>query len=149
MMTCPHGRSSLSACAATALVALGLASPAQASGAQSICKTYQPIEAMTQDLGSKSAFAFFVSSGGGCSVVLMISEKFDPERLATPPSASRMRLALAPSESVIMDSDEGGSLLIQCGRDAAVMNVTTGPRDEITGLQQKDRWSMCATNAAK
>ena len=83
-------------------------------------------------------------------MVLMISETFDPGSLTTAePSASRVRLSLAPSESLIMDSDEGGSLAIQCGRDAAVMHVTTGPRDEINSLLQKDRWSMCGTNAAK
>jgi len=148
-MTYPQRRASPAACAAASVVALGFASPAGASGAQTICKTYQPIEAMTLDLGSKSALAFFVSAGGGCSVVLMISEKFDPKRLTTAPSASRVRLALAPGESAIMDSDEGGSLVIQCGRDAAAMNVTTGPREEISGLLQKDRRSMCGTNAAK
>jgi len=136
------------ACAAAAFVALGLSSPARSSGPQAVCRTYQPIEAVRKDLGSKSAFAYFVSADGACSVVLMISEKYDPEGAAAN-TASRLRLALAPNASLVMDSEEGGSLLIQCGPAAAVLNVTTGPREEITNLQQNVRWSMCATGAAK
>jgi hypothetical protein len=148
MTTNPHRCSGLS-CAVVAVATLGLSSPVWSSGPQAVCKTYQPFEAMTKELGSKSTLAYFVSKTGACSVVLMISEKYDPDSPATPPSAARVRLALAPSESLIMDSDEGGSLLIQCGPEAALLNVTTGPREEITGLQQNVRWSMCATSAAK
>ncbi len=150
MMTFLHGRSGRSTSAAAAIVALGFSSsPALASGPQAICRTYRPIEAMAKDLGSKSALAYFVSKDEACSVVLMISEKFDPEGAATPTSATRVRLALPPGESVSMDSEEGGSLMIQCGHDAAAMHVTSGPREEITALQQKVGFSLCALDAAK
>jgi|GEM_PF-3342177 len=124
------------------------ASPALASGPQAICKTYKPIEAVTKDLGSKSALAYFVSKDGACSVVLMISEKFDPDG-PPPRSASRVRLLLPVGQMVSMDSEEGGSLNIECAHEAASMRVTTGPREEIMTLQQKAGFSLCAIDAAK
>jgi hypothetical protein len=123
------------------------ASPALASGPQAICRTYKPIEAMTRDLGSKSALAYFVSKDGACSVVLMISEKLDPDG-PLPSSAARVRLLLPVGQHVSMDSEESGSLNIECGHEAASMRVTTGPREEIMALQQAG-FSLCAIDAAK
>lgn len=130
---------------ASAVAALGFSSsPALSSGPKASCRTYQPIEAMTTNLGSKSALAYFVRKDGACSVALMISEKVDLAGAATPTSAARVRFSLPPGENVSMDSEEGGSLMIQCGHGAAAMQVTTGPREEITAFQQKLGSSLCA-----
>ncbi len=124
MMSFLDGGSGRSTSAATAIVALGFSgSPALASGPQAICRTYRPVEAMAKDLGSKSALAYFMSEDEACSVVLTISEKFDPEGAATPSSGARVPLALPPGGSGSMDSEEGGSLMIQCGHDATTMHV--------------------------
>jgi hypothetical protein len=143
-----YGRMERSICAGAALTLALATSPALASGPQALCKTYKPIEAMTKDLGSKSALAYFVSQDGACSVVMMISEKFDPVGPATP-SAARVCLLLPAGQNVSMDSEDGGSLNIECGRDATSMRVTTGSRDEIMELQQKAGFSLCAMDAAK
>ena len=131
-------------------VALALAlaaSPALASGSQAICKTFAPVEPMTRDPGAKSALAYFVGKDGVCSVVLMVSETYDPDRPA-PLSAARMRLLLPAGQSISMDSEESGSLTIACGREAVEMRVTTGPREEISALQQAG-FSLCAMDAAR
>jgi hypothetical protein len=103
---------------------------------------------MTKDLGSKSALAYFVGKDGVCSVLLMISEDYDPERPA-PVSAARVRLLLPVGQSVSMGSEERGSLNIVCGREAVAMRVTTGPRDEVSDLRQNAGFSLCAMDAAR
>ena len=84
---------------------------------------YLPIEDISYALGSKTTQGFFLQRGGECSVVLMIAEKFDPER-ASPLSAARLRLSLRPSEVASIDSDEGPSLNFECGKAGASLRVT-------------------------
>lgn len=145
MTTFFRGRSGLSTCAAAVIAALGVAGPpVLASGPHAGCETYRPVQAMSKDLGSKSALAFFLSKNGACEVALMISEKYDPAGAAGPASAARVRLILPPGQSVSMDSEEGDSLIIQCGPDASVMNVTTGSRAQISALRQNIGLSFCA-----
>jgi hypothetical protein len=149
MFTLFHNELARAACAAVVTAPLALAGPeAWASGLQTSCKSYQPIQAISEVLGSKSAFAYFVNSGGACSVVLMVSEKFDPDGAATP-SAARLRLNVASGESVSLDSEDAGSLNIECGPGASTLRVTTGPREAIIALEQKAGPSLCALDAAK
>ena len=84
---------------------------------------YLPIEAISYAFGSKTTQGFFLQRGGECSVVLMISEKFDPER-ASPLSAARLRLSLRPSEVASIDSEDGSSLNFECGKAGASLRVT-------------------------
>ena len=128
---------------AAAVVAFGCCgSPARSSGLVGACRTYQPIEAMDEHLGSKSALAYFVSEGGACSVVVMVSEKFDADGATPATSAARVRLALPPGRSISLDSEEG-SLKIECGRNAEVMHVATSPRD------QDVSFAMCGWDSAE
>ena len=84
---------------------------------------------------------YFVDQAARCVVMLMVSEKSDPD---TTPSttATRLRLVLNPGEMAGLDSEEGRSLNFTCGeeRSAARRRRREGeaPRASKTELA-KDR----------
>lgn len=87
--------------------------------------TYRPMQSISHNLGSKSAIGYFLPESGECQVVLMIAENTDPE--AGPmPSAARLRLALRPGQAVGLDSEEGRSIDLTCGDEAATLAVRAG-----------------------
>ncbi len=135
------------ASAAAVVAPLALSSPAARAGdAPAKCRTFKPIEAMTAVLGSKSALAYFVNDNGACRVALMVSERFDPAE--APRSASRLNLRLEAGQSVSLDSEEGDSLNIACGRGAAELQVTTAPREKIMARERNAGGKLCALGAA-
>jgi hypothetical protein len=88
---------------------------------------FAPIQSISYVFGSKSMSGYFVRESGGCAVILMISEKSDPDRLL-PTTATRVRLALKPGQTAGLDSQEGRSLNITCGADARTLLVGAGER---------------------
>jgi hypothetical protein len=92
---------------------------------------YIQAQAITHDIGSKSMRGYYVEKNGACWVVLMISEKIDPES-STPLSAVRVRLVLQPGAVAGLDSAEGLSLNITCGQDAATLRVDEGDTKVLT-----------------
>lgn len=133
MMTPFDGRSGRSNCAA-AVVALGFSvTPALSGGPQTACK---------------SAFASFSWKHGTCSAAALISEKLDPNGAAPSTSAARAPLAFLLGQSVSTDSEGGGSLMIQCGRNAEDMHAAAGSREEIMGLPEIINFSLCALGRA-
>ena len=134
-------------CRTAVLAPLALAaSAAHSSGAEPTCRTYRPAEAMTTNLGSKSALAYFINKDGACHVALLVSEKFDPEH-EPPRSAARLNLRLQSGEAMTFDSDDGETLNIACGRAAAFLKVTTGPREKIASSGQDSGPMLCAFDA--
>lgn len=99
------------------VAATGMAS-ARMSGPQ----TFKPIEGMIYELGSKRAIGYFVNNAGNCRVTLMIAETVDPD-MATPPSAARIRVGLAPGQSVALGSAEGESLTATCGAGGETIEI--------------------------
>jgi hypothetical protein len=84
--------------------------------------TYRPMQSISHDLGSKSAIGYFLREAGECRIVLMIAENVDPE--AGPmPSAARLRVALRPGQVAALDSEEGRSIDLTCGDEAATLSV--------------------------
>ena len=77
---------------------------------------YAPIQSIRYDFGSKSMSGYFVDQAARCVVMLMVSEKSDPD---TTPSttATRLRLVLNPGEMAGLDSEEGRSLNFTCGEE--------------------------------
>jgi hypothetical protein len=120
----------------------------QDAGAQTICRTFRPAEAMTTSLGSKSALAYFVSKDGVCQVAVLVSEKFDPER-EPPRNAARLNLSLQSGEAMSLDSEVGETLKIACGRAAAFVKVTTGPREIVASTGEKDGPMLCSFDARR
>jgi hypothetical protein len=117
-------------------VALGLVASAASAQSQSVKSEakYAPIQSVRYDFGSKSMSGYFVDQAKRCVVMLMVSEKPDPDA-ASSTSATRVRLVLNPGQTAGLDSEEGRSLNFTCGEGATALVVDTGDRDKLVGLQ--------------
>jgi hypothetical protein len=88
---------------------------------------FAPVQSISYVFGSKSMSGYFVRESAGCAVILMISEKSDPDHLL-PTTPTRVRLALKPGQTAGLDSQEGRSLNITCGADARTLLVHADER---------------------
>jgi hypothetical protein len=95
---------------------------------------YRPIQSISYEFGSKIASGYFVQQNSVCRVTLMIAEKIDPGLPS--PTAARVRMMLDPGQVVGFDSDEGRSISLTCGEDAAMLVVSYGDRDKL--IEQED-----------
>jgi hypothetical protein len=96
--------------------------------------TYFPMQAISHDLGSKSAIGYFVREAGACQVIMMIGEKADAETASASSSAARLRLALLPGQRAGVDSEEGRSIDFTCGDAANTLIVHNGPTADVATL---------------
>jgi hypothetical protein len=94
---------------------------------------YRPIQSISYTFGSKIASGYFVQQNSVCRVTLMIAEKIDPDLPS--PTAARVRVMLDPGQVVGFDSDEGRSISLTCGEDAATLVVSYGERDKLIERQ--------------
>ena len=109
------------------------AASAQSQSVKSEAK-YAPIQSVRYDFGSKSMSGYFVDQAKRCVVMLMVTEKGDPD--AAPSStATRVRLVLNPGETAGLDSEEGRSLNFTCGERATALLVDSGERERLVELQ--------------
>jgi hypothetical protein len=96
---------------------------------------YAPIQSVRYDFGSKSMSGYFVDQAKRCVVMLMVTEKGDPD--AAPSStATRVRLVLNPGQTAGLDSEEGRSLNFTCGEEATALIVDSGEREKLVELQK-------------
>ena len=96
---------------------------------------YAPIQSIRYDFGSKSTTGYFVDQAKKCLVMLMVSEKPDPDA-ASSNSATRVRLILNPGETAGLDSEDGPSLNFTCGEGATALVVDSGEREKLVELQK-------------
>jgi hypothetical protein len=118
-------------------VAISLWASAASAQSQSVKSEnkYAPIQSMRYDFGSKSMSGYFVDQAKKCVVMLMVTEKPDPDA-ASSNSATRVRLILNPGETAGLDSEEGRSLNFTCGEGAAALVVDSGEREKLVELQK-------------
>jgi hypothetical protein len=117
-------------------VAISLWASAASAQSQSVKSevTYAPIQSVRYDFGSKSMSGYFVDQAKRCVVMLMVTEKGDPD--AAPSStATRVRLVLNPGQTAGLDSEEGRSLNFTCSEGATALLVDSGERDRLVELQ--------------
>jgi hypothetical protein len=117
-------------------VAISLWASAASAQSQSVKSeaTYAPIQSVRYDFGSKSMSGYFVDQAKRCVVMLMVTEKGDPD--AAPSStATRIRLVLNPGQTAGLDSEEGRSLNFTCGEGATALLVDSGERERLVELQ--------------
>jgi hypothetical protein len=118
-------------------VALLASAPAAISGSPSSSQShaeYKPVQSISYEFGSKSMSGYFIQEESACLVMLMIAEKGDPE-MSLAPSPTRVRLALNPGQIAGLDSEEGRSLNVTCGADAATLIVDTGDTRKLIARQ--------------
>jgi hypothetical protein len=96
--------------------------------------TSAPTASISYDFGSKSMSGYFVDQAKRCVVMLMVSEKRDPDTDSSS-SATRVRLVLNPGQTAGLDSEEGRSLNFTCSEGATALVVDGGDREELVGLQ--------------
>ena len=97
---------------------------------------YAPIQSVRYDFGSKSMSGYFMDQAKRCVVMLMVTEKGDPD--AAPSStATRVRLVLNPGQTAGLDSEEGRSLNVTCGEGATSLLVDVGARAGLVAAQQR------------
>jgi hypothetical protein len=94
---------------------------------------YRPIQSISYTFGSKIASGYFVQRNSVCLVTLMIAEKTGPDLPS--PTATRVRVMLDPGQVAGLDSEEGRSLSLTCGEDAATLVVSYGERDKLIEQQ--------------
>lgn len=96
--------------------------------------SYQPVQSISYEFGSKKLSGYFVQQAATCIVTLVVAERADGEE---PPALSpaRVRLVLYPGQVAGLDSAEGRSLNLTCGADAATLLVDTGETDALAGAQ--------------
>lgn len=122
--------------AAIAVAGLGASLPAASSRMPAAGKAeYLPVQNIHYDFGSKTMSGYFIRQDAACAVTVMITEKADPDLSATLTPA-RLRLVLQPGQVVGLDSEEGRSVNLSCGPDAATVQVDTGERAKLMALQQ-------------
>ena len=91
---------------------------------------YAPIQSIRYDFGSKSMSGYFVEQATKCVVMLMVSEKNDPDTVPSA-TATRIRLVLNPGQMAGLDSEEGRSLNFICGKGATALLVDVGDREKL------------------
>jgi hypothetical protein len=94
---------------------------------------YRPIQSISYEFGSKAMSGYFVQRNSVCVVTLMITEKTDPDLPS--PTAARVRVMLDPGQVAGLDSEEGRSLSLTCGEDAATLVVSYGERGKLMAQQ--------------
>jgi hypothetical protein len=97
--------------------------------------TYAPIASIRYDFGSKSMSGYFVDQAARCVVMLMVSEKRDPDTDSSS-TATRIRLVLNPGQTAGLDSEEGRSLNFTCSEGATALRVDSGEREGLVELQR-------------
>jgi hypothetical protein len=124
------------AIAGVTTVTLFASAPAAISGSPSpqTRAEYKPVQSISYEFGSKSMSGYYVREDRACLVMLMIAEKNDPE-MSMAPSPTRVRLTLNPGQIAGLDSEEGRSLNVTCGADAATLIVDAGDTRKLIARQ--------------
>lgn len=131
-------------------VGLSLWAAAAASQTQALVKDeakYAPIQIIRYDFGSKSMSGYFVANAARCVVILMVSEKGDPDT-GSSATATRVRLMLNPGQTAGLDSEEGRSLNFTCAEGATALVVDSGERENLVELQRLSLLKT-ATNSSR
>ena len=96
---------------------------------------YAPTASISYDFGSKSMSGYFVDQAARCVIMLMVSEKRDPDTDSSG-TATRVRLVLNPGQTAGLDSEEGRSLNFTCSEGATALRVDSGERERLVELQK-------------
>jgi hypothetical protein len=96
---------------------------------------YKPIQSISYEFGSKFMTGYFEQRAGICFIVMMVTERSDPDTDMSPSTATRLRLPLDPGQTVGFDSEEGRSVNLTCGEGAEAVTADAGKREKLVLLQ--------------
>jgi hypothetical protein len=90
-------------------------------------KTYKPLQAIDETVGSKHVVAVYEKGGGECRVQLMIEEAqgADGNNML---AAARVRFVLEPDQAAFLDSAENQSVSFTCSEGAEALRVVQSDR---------------------
>lgn len=106
----------------------------QVAGAAATQKSFQQIQSIGHDLGSKLLSGYFVQHESACVVTLMIIENGGDDGVPAA-SAARVRLILAPGQVAGLDSEEGRSVNFTCSDGGATLVMDAGQRERLVEQQ--------------
>ena len=132
-----NGPNNVLAGAVTIAASLFMAVPAAISGSVEPVNSqsqYLPIQSISHTFGSKFMSGYFIQKSDVCFVTIMVIEKSDPESAAQQ-TATRLRLPLNPGEIAGLDSEEGHSINLTCGKDGAMILVDIGEMEKLAAQQ--------------
>jgi hypothetical protein len=107
----------------TAAVAAALLASLTTMSAPAVAgdEVYQPIQAISQTVGSKHVAGYFLNPNGQCQVTLMVEEVWDPDGDTSDFTASRLRFELQPNQTAAVDTAENESISLTCGDKAETL----------------------------
>ena len=95
-----------------------LATATTAGAAPPALEAAAPIQAVMQDFGGEKVLAYYTREAGRGDLVVMTGEEPGP----------RVRVSLAPAQTVAVEDVGGGALGLTCGAEAAQLLVERRPR---------------------
>ncbi len=116
--------------ASLALIALALSQGAQPVGAGGVGGAevrVEPIKAISLILGTKRAVGYYTAENNVCSTTLLISEAFLDDDFDGP-TATRVNMAIHSGTTSSVDTVDGRTLEMSCGKNAKYMTVQTVDR---------------------
>ena len=111
--------------AAAAFAALAIIPSAEADPAGP--RSYAATQAINHIFGSKRAVGYFLTQDGACALTMFLVEAEDGH---VAPSSARVKVKMKPGESAELASADGQNLKVECGKDAAAVEVR--PMDATT-----------------
>ncbi len=112
---------SLSALLIGALAAGGAPETA-AAGEGRVVGVLEPAKGMSFDIGSKRAVGYFLSTGNGCRLTLLLTQALNSDEPDGSP-ASRVQLVIDPGRTARIDTADGQALEFSCTSGARKMSV--------------------------
>ncbi len=85
-------------------------------------KSYNPIQAITYELGANKLSAYFQRINGKCAMTLMLFKNIDPAAGVPDSAPSRVQLSVSPGEQARIDS-EGEGVKLNCNGHAATVTA--------------------------
>ncbi len=86
-------------------------------------RNYNPIEAISYELGANKLSGYFRPLNGRCAMTLMLFKNIDPLAGTPDNSPSRIQVSVAPGENTRIDSAEGESVKLNCNSRAETVTA--------------------------
>ena len=111
-------------------------SSSTASTEAAMSARYGVLQNFSHEFGSKFASGYFVREVDRCLITFKIAIKgaTDSQSVET---VAHIRLDLNPGQVLGLDSEEGQSLNLTCGANAAALTVASGGEDALRAAQKK------------